>query len=441
MINKKLIHFNTYSAFEANKSQLYDWTIAFIGETKQIYTHGNFYDCDIEDINNINEILTYHGINVYKGIYIATNNGELILPEEWDASDNDNAVGVAVITDNSSYIIGRISTRKSVKWSDDLIDVSGVPTSNDESIIITYFDGVLYTDAMIAAGSNYNTTDYAAGYVRSKQIIFGNNTLVGYLGSTGEWQDTLNNFDAVSNAFTVIGEQFVSGNMHYQTSCEYSQYIQWRITYDNGKYSLNKSGFKSTVSSIYAIPFYQLPSQSIKDKLALLEQSIPTKVSQLENDSNYITESELTDRGYTTNTGTVTSVTAGTGLTGGTISTSGTIALDDSGATAGSYGPSSTSITGNNGISVSVPYITVDKHGRVTSITNRTYYSVNTTYSAMTASEATSGTSTSTRVITPKVLHDKIVDTAVVNDGNILNIAKVSSLPSSPDANTLYIIP
>ena len=134
-------------------------------------------------------------------------------------------------------------------------------------------------------------------------------------------------------------------------------------------------------------------------------------------------------------------MTAGTGLTGGTISTSGTIALDDSGATAGSYGPSSTSITGNNGISVSVPYITVDKHGRVTSITNRTYYSVNTTYSAMTASEATSGTSTSTRVITPKVLHDKIVDTAVVNDGNILNIAKVSSLPSSPDANTLYIIP
>ena len=92
----------------------------------------------------------------------------MILPEEWDASDNDNAVGVAVITDNSSYIIGRISTRKSVKWSDDLIDVSGVPTSNDESIIITYFDGVLYTDAMIAAGSNYNTTDYAAGYVRSK---------------------------------------------------------------------------------------------------------------------------------------------------------------------------------------------------------------------------------------------------------------------------------
>lgn len=50
MINKKLIHFNTYSSFEENKSQLYDWTIAFIGETKQIYTHGNFYDCDIANI-------------------------------------------------------------------------------------------------------------------------------------------------------------------------------------------------------------------------------------------------------------------------------------------------------------------------------------------------------------------------------------------------------
>ena len=251
MINKKLIHFNTYSAFEANKSQLYDWTIAFIGETKQIYTHGNFYDCNIDDINTLQ-----------------------------DAIDAINEA------------LGQLSESK---------------------------------------------------------------------------QDVISDLDAIRN------------------------------------------GAELGATALQSVP------------------------------SEYVTESELTDKGYTTNTGTVTSVTAGTGLTGGTISTSGTIALGDSGATAGSYGPSA-DVNGSNGATMSVPYVTVDQYGRVTAISNKTYTSVNTTYSAMTASVATAGTDTSARTISAKVLHDKIVDTAVVNDGNILNIAKVSSLPSSPDANTLYVI-
>ena len=49
----------------------------------------------------------------------------------------------------------------------------------------------------------------------------------------------------------------------------------------------------------------------------MLKDSIPTKVSQLTNDS-----------GFTTNTGTVTSVATGAGLTGGTIISSGTISIN-----------------------------------------------------------------------------------------------------------------
>ncbi len=67
---------------------------------------------------------------------------------------------------------------------------------------------------------------------------------------------------------------------------------------------------------------------------------------------------------------------------------SGTLAaarLATSGVTAGSYGPSA-NVSGTNGTTISVPYITVDSYGRVTSISNKTYTSVNTdtntTYSA-----------------------------------------------------------
>lgn len=86
-----------------------------------------------------------------------------------------------------------------------------------------------------------------------------------------------------------------------------------------------------------------------------------------------------------------------------------TTTLADSGVTQGTYGPSA-NVTGSNGTTISVPEITVDAKGRITSITNRTYTSVdnNTTYSAMTAAEATTGTATTSRSITAKVLHDKI---------------------------------
>lgn len=53
--------------------------------------------------------------------------------------------------------------------------------------------------------------------------------------------------------------------------------------------------------------------------------------------------------------------------------------LPTSGATAGSYGPSA-AVTGTNNTTMNVPYITVDAHGRVTSISNKVYTSKDTVY-------------------------------------------------------------
>lgn len=81
-----------------------------------------------------------------------------------------------------------------------------------------------------------------------------------------------------------------------------------------------------------------------------------------------------------TNTDTQYYAGAGLSLSGTTFS------LASSGATSGSYGPSA-NVYGSNGVTISVPQITVDSYGRVTSIVNRTYTSVNTdtntTYSAI----------------------------------------------------------
>lgn len=55
------------------------------------------------------------------------------------------------------------------------------------------------------------------------------------------------------------------------------------------------------------------------------------------------------------------------------------VTLANSGVTAGTYGPSA-DVTGNNNATISVPQITVDAKGRVTSVTNRTLTCKNNTY-------------------------------------------------------------
>lgn len=107
-------------------------------------------------------------------------------------------------------------------------------------------------------------------------------------------------------------------------------------------------------------------------------------------------------------TGTVTGVTAGNGLTGG--GTSGAVTLNigagtgisvaadtvglETCGTAGTYGPTA-NVSGSNGATIKVPQITTDAYGRVTSIVERTYTSVDTDTNTDTKNTAGSTNSTS----------------------------------------------
>lgn len=88
-------------------------------------------------------------------------------------------------------------------------------------------------------------------------------------------------------------------------------------------------------------------------------------------------------------------VTTASGLTGGgDLSSNRTIGLEATTVSAGTYGPSA-NVTGSNNTTILVPQITVDAYGRVTSLSSRTYTSVDHTYTVNNGTFTISGDGTS----------------------------------------------
>ena len=114
--------------------------------------------------------------------------------------------------------------------------------------------------------------------------------------------------------------------------------------------------------------------------------------------SSYSSATEI-NAALATKAGTGVTINTASGLTGGgNLSQNRTLGLAATG-TSGTYGPSA-DVTGTEGTTIKVPQITTDKYGRVTAVTERTYTSKNSTYTAATAApgkvatNSASGTST-----------------------------------------------
>ena len=105
---------------------------------------------------------------------------------------------------------------------------------------------------------------------------------------------------------------------------------------------------------------------STKKWAAVYANDIPLIDTKL---ADYTTTSDLTTLlAAKLDSADVVDYTSGTGIN---VANDHSINLTASGVTAGNYGPSA-DVSGANGTTVSIPQITIDTYGRVTSITNRT---------------------------------------------------------------------
>lgn len=241
--NKLLYHFNKESDFLANQINLPNTGIAFVKDSQTIYTHEKEYN-----------MVSWGELKIENGVYVYTNKGELIKPEEWDTSRNEEAVGVAVITDNTRMCIGKSGRNDGIAWSNVLYGTN-VPGVTNAGSSTSDYKGQTNTAAIIAAASEEDSSNNAAHWCYAQTIIVNRNTVHGYLPAIGELHDAYQNKSAVDSAISLIGGSTISGNYNLSSS-EYGpnpKYLSWDFGWGNGSPATNNKNSNRYAFSCFPI--------------------------------------------------------------------------------------------------------------------------------------------------------------------------------------------
>lgn len=429
-INKKLIHFQKKADFDTQLAarNILDTSIVFIKDAKQIYTHGQLYNCPFTedeirsllnnkaDLSKLNDYLTKtDAAAIYqpKGNYITS------IP-----TANGTTAGI-------------------VKQGGDVTISNGVITVNDDSHnhIISNVDGLQSAlDAKQGIISDLSTIrSNASKSVAALQSI--ENSLKQCLQNNPQSFTSEQKKQMLENLGIFILDSFISENI-----TENSQYgISYELGITEEDYNrvnectqliVNAKGLitvfteRTSISDDYAPQFKALSIANIDSTIKILQYEL-TAYQKSNNDyyvmyscylDNYASTYDLDkkqdiipDLDYIRSC----AFNALQSVPAATTSTAGIVKV------------------GSN-ISVSSGTISLSK----ANVTAALGYTPPTAYTNMTASEATTGTATTGRVISAKVLHDKINEMlpTTLSEANSYTDTKVSELVGqAPEAlNTIY---
>lgn len=180
------------------------------------------------------------------GVYILHTNGTLYTSDQWKTSYNQDAVGVALITDNCKFVIAPEESPDGILWSSVREEVKGCTSTTSSSESKKDYKGLQNTDAIIEKYGN--SIDYAAGWCRNYTF---KNGAKGYLGALGEWYDAYNNKDEIESYLSIIGgitlNNASSPEAGYWSSTQYDDTIAYVVkfkynsfvTYFKDKYYLH----------------------------------------------------------------------------------------------------------------------------------------------------------------------------------------------------------
>ena len=452
-INKKLIHFKKYSTFIGSSGtngttqptngyyhNIPENAIVFIQDVKKIWTHGQLYDGSTFDPSNIEQSLQnilnnkQDKIEDLENIRAGAALGVTALqsvPSEYITETELNNKGYATTTSVNAGLSNKVDkeTNKGLSTNDYTTDekskLKGI--SSGAEVNQNAYSAVKVGSATISAGSKTDTLNISGS--GAVQVAISNNAIT--VGATDASTSSKGVVKVGSNISVNSGTISVSAN-NITNALGYTP-PQVNTVYEfkggtNG-FSITPTGGESqTVPVVPSITNNVTYDETwTGGKVAILDTTEGViKASPYSLGKDVPSTAKLTDTTYS----------AGNGIV---FTDNTTINHADTSTLSGSYGPTA-DVTGNNNATIVVPQITVDGYGHVTGVTNRTYTSKNTTYNSIAASELNTGTDTTNKLISAKVISDFVktqIDNkiaaadAMIYKGTIGTNGTVTSLPNT----------
>ena len=188
---------------------------------------------------------------IANGIYICDNTGTYTAVESWNTSNNSSAIGVAVISDNCSFIIEKTVQYSAMQqWGGHGTTISGIVTTATESTAKTDYAGKSNTEKIT---SQVGSGNYAAANCELSSCVVNKTRLFGYLGALGEWQTAYNNKSAIDSALSKIGGTAMNTS-YYWTSTQCTSNLAWYLDWNNGDLSQRDKARGNYVRAFYPLP-------------------------------------------------------------------------------------------------------------------------------------------------------------------------------------------
>lgn len=204
------------------------------------------------------------------GIYILDTNGKYWTKDNWDISNNDNAVGVALISDlhpDGGFVIAPDEFKDT--YLDNLSDLQ--IQMFDDNTALTDYNGFEWTNIIYKYLSDTGQLDYGYNHINAiescHEYVFknGNN---GYLPSIGELKLIIDNSDIVEECLNLInGDSFI--NMHEIFKYDYKRSSTIKNNTESYRYYQHKNGNDyiwdlGTVGNLTNVPCEARPCCKLK---------------------------------------------------------------------------------------------------------------------------------------------------------------------------------
>lgn len=158
------------------------------------------------------------------GTYILHRNGYLYYRKMWDKSNNQDAIGVAVVSDECKFVIYPTDSSIKLEFGGYGTLINGIKTTNSQDEACTDYEGKSNTNLII---SQLGEAAKAANYCNGSTF---KDNRKGYLGSLGEWKAVYDNIEEVDLCLSLIGGSELLKDESYWTSTQYNGTNMWAIS-------------------------------------------------------------------------------------------------------------------------------------------------------------------------------------------------------------------